>query len=149
MRSVYGIRTEWLLDNLGKILQFQSETNNVDSTSNSSPSSQDQLKIVSKFSRSIEGLIDDLLPMLSQTNLIPKILKIFYFLNFPSNDISVALTHRTVQAITFTLFKVLKEKFDGDEKKTEAAVIQVPRMSSFQLCFNYVRFEFSSRNNLF
>ncbi len=128
VRSAYGIRREWLLDNLGKILQFQSDTDNVDSTS---PSSQDQLKIVSKFSRSLEGLVDDLLSMLSQTNLIPKVLKIFHFLHFPSNDISVALTHRTVQAITFTLFKVLKEKLGGDEKKTEAAIMQVLEIGSF------------------
>ncbi len=137
VRSAYGIRREWLLDNLGKILQFQSDTDNVDSTS---PSSQDQLKIVSKFSRSLEGLVDDLLSMLSQTNLIPKVLKIFHFLNFPSNDISVALTHRTVQAITFTLFKVLKEKLDGDEKKTEAAIMQVLAISSFSDF--YVKIEF-------
>ncbi len=130
VRSAYGVRTELLLDNLGKILQFQTETDNVDSNS---PSSQDQLKFVSKLSRSLEGLIDDLLPMLSQTNLIPKILKIFYFLNFPSSDISVALTHRTAQAVTFTLFKILKEKFDGDEKRTEAAVFQVHKMSFLQL----------------
>ena len=72
-----GKQTEQLLENLCKILHFQHEADK-----STSPSSQDQLKIVSKFSRVIDEVVPDLLPLLVRTKLIPKVLKILYFLQF-------------------------------------------------------------------
>ena len=89
-----GKQTEQLLENLCKILHFQHEADK-----STSPSSQDQLKIVSKFCRVIDEVVPDLLPLLVRTKLIPKVLKILYFLQFPSTEMSVALMHKAVQVL--------------------------------------------------
>jgi hypothetical protein len=91
-----GKHSDQLFENLCKILQFQRET---DKEATSSPSSQEQLKIVSKFSRVIEEVVGDLLPLMVRTKLIPKVLKIFHFIQFPSTEMSVSLMHKAVQVL--------------------------------------------------
>ena len=93
---ISGKHAEQLLDNFGKIIHYQSCLEE--------DSGQDQLRTLSRFTRSVENLVPDLLPFSSQPKLIPKILKILHFLNFPSTEISVCLMHRSAQAITFTFF---------------------------------------------
>jgi hypothetical protein len=120
-----GKQTGHLLDNFGKILQFQNDLEK-------ETSSPDQLRIVSRFSKTLAELTKDLLPMLVQSTLSPKVLKVFHFVNFPAEDISVSLMHRTVQSVTFTLFTLFKEKSKyKDEKKFLASVFQVKNLTIF------------------
>ena len=133
-----GKQKEQLLDNLGKILQFQ---NDLEKATSPSPS-QDQLRIVSNFSKTLIELTKDLLPMLVQSTLIPKVLKVLHFINLAAEDISVSLMHRTVQSLTFTLFTLFKEKSKYKEDKFLASVFQVKkntlifiyRLYKIQLC---------------
>ncbi len=120
-----GKQTGQLLDNFGKILQFQNDLEK-------ETSSPDQLGIVSRFSKTLAELTKDLLPMLVQSTLSPKVLKVFHFVNFPAEDISVSLMHRPVQSVTFTLFTLFKEKSKyKDEKKFLASVFQVKNFTIF------------------
>lgn len=120
---ISGKHAEQLLDNFGKIIHYQSCLEE--------DSGQDQLRTLSRFTRSVENLVPDLLPFSSQPKLIPKILKILHFLNFPSTEISVCLMHRSAQAITFTFFLLLKQRPESDEKIFMASVLQVCK--SFQM----------------
>ena len=123
-----GKQTEALLDNFGRILHFQSEQEKESAAAaaaTASPTSPEQLKVMSKFSKSIEILAPDLLPLASRPKLIPKVLKIFHLVDFPSPDVSVSTMHRTAQAIAFTLFTLLKERSADSEDQFLASVHQV------------------------
>lgn len=120
-----GKLTENLLDNFGKILHFQSEQEKEAAATSASPTTTEPLKVMSRFSKSIETLAPDLLPLASRPKLIPKVLKIFHYVDFPSPDVSVSTMHRTAQSIAFTLFNLLKERSADDEEQFLTSVHQV------------------------
>jgi hypothetical protein len=57
--------------------------------------------------------------------LIPKVLKIFHFIDFPSPEITISMMHRTAQSISLTIFVLIKERSKVDDDQFMAAIFQV------------------------